>query len=250
VVERRGALVIEDTAEMRRLLCEVLRMAGFEVSEAATGAEGLDLVAQRRPDLVTLDLMLPDMDGIEVCRRLRGMTSAYVIMVSGRTEEADRLIGLEVGADDYMTKPFSPRELAARVAAMFRRPRREPESAFPERAGVHEFGDLVVDEESREVHLAGRPVPLTRIEFDLLALFASNPRRVWPRETLTRAIWHTDWPGNAHVIDVHIANLRRKLGDDARSGHWVRTVHGVGYRFGDGGDMRDGPDSRSAVRER
>ncbi|MEV0144962.1 MULTISPECIES: response regulator transcription factor [unclassified Nonomuraea] len=232
MVERPEALVIEDTAEMRRLLCEVLGMAGFEVSEAATAAEGLDLVAERRPDLVTLDLMLPDMDGIEVCRRLRGMTSAYVIMLSGRTEEADRLIGLEVGADDYMTKPFSPRELRARVAAMFRRPRRGHLREAGERPRILTYGDLVVDEESREARLAGRPVPLTRIEFDLLVLLASNPRRVWARETLTRRIWRTDWPGNDHVIDVHIANLRRKLGDDARSGRWVRTVHGVGYRFG------------------
>ncbi|MFI7438361.1 response regulator transcription factor [Nonomuraea indica] len=232
MVERPRALVIEDAAEVRRLLCEVLRMAGFDVAEAATGAGGLDMVAESRPDLVTLDLMLPDMDGIEVCRRLRGMTSAYVIMLSGRTEEADRLIGLEVGADDYMTKPFSPRELRARVAAMFRRPRRFELRGTGDRPRLLTFGDLVVDEESREVHLAGRPVPLTRIEFDLLVLLASNPRRVWARETLTRMIWHTDWPGNAHVIDVHVANLRRKLGDDARSGHWVRTVHGVGYRFG------------------
>ncbi|MFG3441166.1 response regulator transcription factor [Nonomuraea sp. NPDC047897] len=233
MVDRPGALVIEDGAEARRLLCEVLRMAGFDVAEAATGAEGLDLVAERRPDLVTLDLMLPDMDGIEVCRRLRGMTSAYVIVVSGRTEEADRLVGLEVGADDYLTKPFSPRELRARVAAMFRRPRRDDlREAGGDRPRILAFGDLVVDEESREVHLGGRPVRLTKIEFDLLVLLASHPRRVWARETLTRMIWHTDWPGNAHVIDVHVANLRRKLGDDARSGHWVRTVHGVGYRFG------------------
>ncbi|MDF2707695.1 MAG: response regulator [Nonomuraea muscovyensis] len=232
MVDRPGALVIEDTGEVRRLLCEVLRMAGFDVTEAATGAEGLDLIAERHPDLVTLDLMLPDMDGIEVCRRLRGMTSAYVIMLSGRTEEADRLVGLEVGADDYMTKPFSPRELRARVAAMFRRPRRGDLRGSGDRPRLLTSGDLVVDEESHEVRLAGRPVPLTRIEFDLLLLLASNPRRVWTRETLTRMVWHTDWPGNDHVIDVHIANLRRKLGDDARSGRWVRTVHGVGYRFG------------------
>ncbi|WP_113700856.1 response regulator transcription factor [Nonomuraea lactucae] len=240
-MEQPGALVIEDAADVRRMLSEVLRMAGFEVSEAATGAQGLDLVEEMHPDLVTLDLMLPDMDGIEVCRRLRSMTSAYVIMVTGRVEETDRLVGLEVGADDYVTKPFSPRELRARVAAMFRRPRTVDApgaGAPPENAGaptensVITFGDLVIDEEGREVRLAGRPVELTRIEFDLLVLLASNPRRVWSRETLTRRVWHTDWPGNDHVIDVHIANLRRKLGDDARAGRWVRTVHGVGYRFG------------------
>ncbi|MFF5206190.1 response regulator transcription factor [Streptosporangium sp. NPDC000396] len=232
MAEQPGALVIEDSADVRRMLCELLRMAGFDVSEAATGAQGLDLVGKVRPDLVTLDLMLPDMDGIEVCRRLRSMTTAYVIMLTGRAEETDRLIGLEVGADDYMTKPFSPRELRARVAAMFRRPRTAEQPGTDGKPKIITFGDLVIDEESREVHLAGRPVALTRTEFDLLVALASNPRRVWERETLTRRIWHTDWPGNDHAIDVHIANLRRKLGDDARSSRWVRTVHGVGYRFG------------------
>uniref|UniRef100_UPI00160C1F13 response regulator transcription factor n=1 Tax=Streptosporangium becharense TaxID=1816182 RepID=UPI00160C1F13 len=232
LAERPGALVIEDSADMRRLLCHVLRMAGFDVSEAATGAQGLDLVDRVRPDLVTLDLMLPDMDGIEVCRRLRGMTTAYVIMLTGLVEETDLLVGLEVGADDYMTKPFSPRELRARVAAMFRRPRTAEGRRTGGEPKVIEFGDLLIDEESREVRLADRPVALTRTEFDLLVALASNPRRVWGREALTRQVWHTDWPGDDHVIDVHIANLRRKLGDDARSGRWVRTVHGVGYRFG------------------
>jgi DNA-binding response OmpR family regulator len=234
VEEQHRALVIEDAADVRLLLREVLRKTGFEVWEAANGKTALAKAEEVQPDLITLDLTLPDIDGIEVCRRLRGMTDAYVIMLTARLEETDRLVGLEVGADDYITKPFSPREFRARVAAMFRRPRvgAEPGGGGPSPSKALTFGDLVVDTESREVHLAGQPVDLTRIEFDLLSVLVSNPHRVWERETLTRRVWRTDWVGDDHVIDVHIANLRRKLGDTARSGHWIRTVHGVGYRFG------------------
>jgi DNA-binding response OmpR family regulator len=232
LADRLRALVIEDAADMRQLLSDILRKAAFEVTEAATGAQGLDMAASVRPDLVTLDLTLPDMDGIEVCRRLRAVTTAYVIVLTGRMEETDRLIGLEVGADDYMTKPFSPRELQARVAAMFRRPRTALEPG-QDKPPTITHGELTVDEESREVHLAGKPVELTRIEFDLLVTLVSNPRRVWERQTLAQRIWQTEWLGSEHVIDVHIANLRRKLGDDARSSRWVRTVRGVGYRLGE-----------------
>jgi DNA-binding response OmpR family regulator len=231
VEEQHRALVVEDAADVRLLLREVLRKSGFEVWEAANGKAAIAKAEEVRPDLITLDLTLPDIDGIEVCRRLRAMTDAYVIMLTARLEETDRLVGLEVGADDYITKPFSPREFRARVAAMFRRPRAGAE-ADRARGETLTLGDLVVDQESREVHLAGRSVDLTRIEFDLLALLVSNPRRVWERETLTRRVWRTEWLGDDHVIDVHIANLRRKLGDDARAGRWIRTVHGVGYKFG------------------
>jgi DNA-binding response OmpR family regulator len=232
VVERHRALVIEDATDIRRLLCEALRQSGFETAEAGTGTQGLELADRVQPDLVTLDLNLPDIDGLEVCRQLRLVTNAYVIMLTARTEETDRLIGLEVGADDYMVKPFSPRELRARVAAMFRRPRLADPSAQEAESPVLQFGDLVLDQESRTVMLVGEPVLLTRIEFELLTVFMSKPRRVWERATLARHIWHTDWPGDDHVIDVHVANLRRKLGDAAHDGQWVHTVRGVGYRFG------------------
>ncbi|MFI0445967.1 response regulator transcription factor [Actinomadura sp. 6N118] len=230
-MEPHRALVIEDAADVRLLLCKLLQKSGFEVWEAATGQRGLDRVDEVEPDLITLDLTLPDLDGIEVCRRLRTMTTAYIVVLTARLEETDRLVGLEVGADDYVTKPFSVLEFRARVAAMFRRPRTAatPEGRMPK---TLQFGELAIDEESREVRLSGRLVDLTKIEFELLAILASNPRRVWERETLTRLVWRTEWPGNDHVIDVHIANLRRKLGDDARSGRWIRTVHGVGYRLG------------------
>jgi DNA-binding response OmpR family regulator len=231
---RRTALVIEDAADIRLLVSDTLRQAGFAPLGAATGAQGLALARRRSPDLVTLDLTLPDIDGIEVCRQLRAVSNAYVVMLTARTEETDRLIGLEVGADDYLVKPFSPRELRARVGAMFRRPRlADPGGAARhEPASVLEIGGLSVDRESREVTLDGTPVALTRTEFDLLEAFMSRPRRVWERESLARRVWHTDWPGDDHVIDVHVANLRHKLGENAQEGHWVQTVRGVGYRFG------------------
>jgi DNA-binding response OmpR family regulator len=230
--ERRSALIVEDAADVCRLLRETLRQAGFEATGAATGAQGLNLARDLQPDLVTLDLTLPDMDGVEVCRRLRAVTNAYIIMLTARAEETDRLVGLEMGADDYMVKPFSPRELRARVGAMFRRPRLADPDAEPSAVAPLRFGALALDPESREVTLAGAAVPLTRTEFDLLAAFMARPRRVWDREALARRLWRTDWPGDDHVIDVHVANLRRKLGDDARAGRWVQTVRGVGYRFG------------------
>ena len=231
---QRRALVIEDAADISLLVCATLRQAGFDTSAATTGAQGLRMASALQPDLVTLDLTLPDIDGIEVCRRLRSATNAYVIMLTARREETDRLVGLEMGADDYMIKPFSPRELSARVAAMFRRPRLAEPGADQAQAPVLRFGELAVDQESHEVTLAGEPVPLTRTEFALLVAFMSRPRRVWERETLARHVWQTDWPGNDHVIDVHVANLRRKLGDTAQQSHWVLTVRGVGYRFGAG----------------
>ena len=231
-MDRHKALVVEDAADIRLLLCETLQQAGFDVTGAGTGAQCLKTAGELQPDLVTLDLTLPDMDGIEVCRRLRSETNAYIIMLTARGEQTDRLIGLEMGADDYMVKPFSPRELQARVGAMFRRPRLADPDAEDAPSPTLRFGDLVVDRESREVTLAGEPVALTRTEFDLLAVIMSKPRRVWERETLARHVWRTDWPGDDHVIDVHVANLRRKLGDDAHTGQWVQTVRGVGYRFG------------------
>ena len=242
-MDRRKALVVEDAADIRVLVCETLRQAGFECCEAGTAAQGLKMAGDLQPDLVTLDLILPDMDGVEVCRQLRSVTNAYVIMLTARSEETDRLVGLETGADDYMVKPFSPRELRARVAAMFRRPRlADPHGPNDPRPSVPalQYGDLVVDREGREVRLGGVAVALTRTEFDLLAALMSRPNRVWDRDTLARHVWNTDWPGDTHVIDVHMANLRRKLGDDARGGRWVRTVRGVGYRFGGPGESERG----------
>src|SRR5690348_12181585 len=179
----RSALVIEDDADVRALLSELLRQSGFDVVEALTGADGLEAVRTREPDLVTLDLNLPDLDGMEVCRRIREVSDAYVIMLTGRPDEIDRLLGLETGADDYLTKPFSPRELRARVAAMMRRPRRRGAEldAAPQADNVLRHGELEVDVDSRVVKIGTREIELTRTEFDLLATLLSGPRRVWPR---------------------------------------------------------------------
>ncbi|HEY7047297.1 MAG TPA: response regulator transcription factor [Jatrophihabitantaceae bacterium] len=230
----RQALVVEDDADIRALLVEVLVQAGFVVDTTASGRDAVARVRRDDPDLVTLDLGLPDLDGVEVCRQLRGAGSdAYVIMLTARDEEIDRLIGLEIGADDYLSKPFSPRELRARAMAMMRRPRRVSRADAPD-AAVFELGELRVDAEAHVAALSGVELDLTRTEFDLLATMVSNPRRVWTRETLLSKVWGSDWVRDAHLVEVHIGNLRRKLGDDSRSGRWIRTVRGVGYRLGPG----------------
>jgi DNA-binding response OmpR family regulator len=182
---------------------------------------------------VVLDLGLPGLDGIEVCRQLRTFTDCYVIMLTARTDEVDKLIGLSVGADDYLTKPFSPRELVARVQVMLRRPR-VPAPTCGAAGDLLRFGPLVLDVAGREVHLDGDPVDLTRTEFDLLATLASRPKVVFTRRQLIDAVWGATWVGDEHLVDVHIGHLRRKLGDDAAEARFVRTVRGVGYRMGDG----------------
>jgi DNA-binding response OmpR family regulator len=243
----RSAVVVEDDPDIRELLVTVLGQAGFVVSDTSTGFDGLAAARRVDPDLVTLDLSLPDMDGIEVCRELRGFTDAYVVIITARSEEVDRLIGLEVGADDYLTKPFSPRELRARVAAMFRRPRLKdgaPASGAASgdaRPGSLRYGELELDPEAREARRGGELLGLTKLEFDLLATLLSNPHRVWPRDVLLEQVWRVDWLGDGHVVDVHMANLRRKLGDNPQSGRYIRTVRGIGYRLGPGEEPAASP---------
>jgi DNA-binding response OmpR family regulator len=234
--QHRSAVVIEDDADVRALLSELLRQSGFEVIEAFTGGDGLEAVTARDPDLVTLDLNLPDLDGMEVCRRIREISDAYIVMLTGRPDEIDRLLGLETGADDYLTKPFSPRELRARVGAMMRRPRRRTaaDAAGDETSTVLKHGDLQVDVDARIAKIGDREIDLTRTEFDLLVALLSGPRRVWSRDTLLRTVWGTEWVNDGHLVEVHMGNLRRKLGDDPRSGKYIRTVRGVGYRLGTG----------------
>lgn len=225
-------LVVEDDPAISRLVESYLAREGFTVAVTADGESGVELARADPPDVIVLDLMLPGIDGIEVCRRIRTFSDTYVIMLTARTEEIDRLIGLSVGADDYLSKPFSPRELVARVRAMLRRPRvvgHDPEGEPPRR-----FGDLLVDPAAREVHLAGEPVELTRTEFDLLNTLSARPRVAFSRCQLLERVWGGDWYGDDHVIDVHIANLRAKLGDDPRAPRFVRTVRGIGYRMGAG----------------
>ena len=241
---QRTAVVVEDDRDIGDAISELLDRAGFDVTVVHRGSDAITVVRDQRPDLVTLDLSLPDIDGVEVCRQIRTISDCYVIVVSGRTAELDRLIGLEVGADDYLVKPFSMRELQARVAALFRRPRQgdavRPAAAAPNGevvsppADTDRLGcsDLTLDHGSREVLVSGEEIELTRTEFDLLAHLVSNPGVVVPREGLLRAVWDTEFiPDSTHVVDVHLANLRRKLRSAAGDNQWIRTIRGVGFRF-------------------
>lgn len=233
-MDRRIALVVEDDADIGDAIGEALGLAGFEVTVVGNGEKALAALSAHPPDLVTLDLSLPDIDGLELCRRIRLSSDCYIIMVSARHAEVDKLTGLAAGADDFITKPFSLRELQARVAALFRRPRRtDPEqSAVPARPDVLDGGaGLTVDRGAREVRVDGATVELTRTEFDLLAHLVSRPGVVIGRDELLRAVWSTAFvPEDTHNVDVHLANLRRKLRRHSDV-DWVRTVRGVGLRF-------------------
>jgi DNA-binding response OmpR family regulator len=230
----QSVLVVEDTDEIRELVTTVLTKAGMDVRAVASGAACMEELHRQVPDVVVLDLGLPDADGTEVCRQIRAETQCYVLMLTARAEEVDLLIGLAVGADGYMAKPFSPRELVARVQAMLRFPRPVqvggPAAATSEES-VRRLAELEVDEESREVRVDGAVVDLTRTEFDLLAALASRPGRVLQRETLLREVWQTDWEGNLRLVEAHMSNLRRKLVAAGLSSPEIRTVRGVGYRL-------------------
>jgi DNA-binding response OmpR family regulator len=223
-------LVVEDSPEFLAVLVPLLRKEGFRVEEAADGESAVAIARTLEPAVVVLDLNLPKLDGVEVCRRIRTFSDAYVIMLTAKADEVDKLIGLSVGADDYMTKPFSPRELVARIRAMLRRPR----GGAADTETVREFGELRIDPLAREVFRGGAKVDLTRIEFDLLDVLSSNPRMAFSRAKLLERVWGPDWFGDDHVVDVHVSNLRKKIGDDPSSPRYVRTVRGVGYRMGDG----------------
>ena len=232
MVSAQSVLVVEDTEEIRELVTTVLGKAGFDVRAVGTGAGCMDEVRRQAPDLIVLDLGLPDTDGTEVCRQVRAETECYVLMLTARAEEVDLLIGLAVGADGYMAKPFSPRELVARVQAMLRRPRSVvPTPRESVEDTVRRLAELEVDEDSREVRVDGSVVDLTRTEFDLLAALASRPGRVLQRETLLREVWQTDWEGNLRLVEAHMSNLRRKLQAAGLNSPEIKTVRGVGYRL-------------------
>jgi DNA-binding response OmpR family regulator len=176
--------------------------------------------------------MLPEVEGVEVCRQLRTFSDWYVLMVTARADEVDKLVGLGVGADDYVTKPVSPRELAARVRAMLRRPRTT--AGPPVDDPPRRFGPLQIDVVGREVRLDDKPVELTRTEFDVLAALSARPKMAFSRAQLIDAVWGDNWVGDEHLVDVHIGHLRHKLGDDPATPRFIRTVRGIGYRMGDG----------------
>jgi DNA-binding response OmpR family regulator len=225
------ALVVDDEEAIRRVVAAYLLGEGFRVLEAGDGATALSLARAERPDVIVLDLMLPDLDGIELCRQLRTFTDAYVVMLTARSEEVDTLIGLSVGADDYLTKPFSPRVLVARIRTVLRRPRSGERDAEAE---VRVIGDLRIDAGSREVRLAGKRVVLTRTEFDILEHLAARPRHVHTRRQLVEAVWGPGYVGDERLADVHISHLRAKLGEDASAPRFVLTVRGVGFKMGEG----------------
>jgi two-component system, OmpR family, alkaline phosphatase synthesis response regulator PhoP len=225
-------LVVDDERNLTELVQGYLQREGYTVLSAHDGLTALDLARAHRPDLLVLDLMLPELDGLEVCRRLRQFSDAYVLMLTARVEEIDKIIGLSVGADDYLTKPFSPRELVARVKALLRRPRATGALVEPEVPTPKHFGDLVVDEARHEVTCRGKPLSLTAREFALLAALASYPGRVFTRAQLLERVWGDQYYDD-HVVDVHVGNLRKKIEDDPGAPRYVQTVRGVGYRFGE-----------------
>ncbi|GAA4753748.1 response regulator transcription factor [Nocardioides endophyticus] len=222
----RRAVVVEDDRDIRELIMHTLTDLGLEVTAVDSGPAGVEAVRAVNPALVTLDLGLPGIDGIEVCRQIREQSDAYIIMVTARSDEIDRLLGLETGADDFMSKPFSLRELQARVNAMFRRPRPSvlADGDAPE---MLVYGGLRVDLDARRVYREGEELLLTRTEFDLLTELMRSPTKVATREELLKAVWGTPWIGDTHVVEVHVGNLRRKLGGS----RYIRTVRGVGYRM-------------------
>jgi len=224
------ALVVDDEEPLARLVADYLTQDGFVVDMVGDGLEAVEAARTLRPDLIVLDLMLPGIDGVEACRRIRTFSDAYIVMLTARSEELDTLIGLSVGADDYVTKPFSPRELVARIHAMLRRPRIATGSTMTPLV----VGALVLDRDGHELHLAGVPVDATPLELALLVALAEQPNRAFTRRQLLDRVWGETWVGDEHVVDVHVANLRRKLGDDSAAPRFIRTVRGVGYRIGPG----------------
>lgn len=234
-MSRVRALVVDDEPALVRVVAAYLEREGFEVVTAADGFEGLGLAREVEPDVVVLDVMMPGIDGLEVCRRLRTFSDAYVIMLTARAEELDTLLGLSVGADDFLTKPFSPRVLVARIRSLLRRPRRSESTAEPDDSKPgRRFGALRIDPEAREVWLDGQPIPLTRTEFDLLDALASRPRTAFTRAQLIERVWGPGWYGDERLVDIHLGHVRRKLGNDPADPRYVRTVRGVGYRMGPG----------------
>jgi len=220
-------LVVDDEPSITNLVSAYLKPEGYQVYTAADGDAGLKAARVFKPDLVILDVMLPGMDGIELLSRLRRESEVYVIMLTARTEETDKIVGLSVGADDYMTKPFSPRELVARIKAALRRLKMGTNSAVE--GTVLAYKHIRIDAGARTVQVDEHPIELTAIEFDLLKALAENRGRVLTREQLLEKVWGGEYFGEMRVIDVHLGHVRQKLGRD----DLIATVRGVGYRFED-----------------
>jgi two-component system, OmpR family, response regulator RegX3 len=225
---RRTILLVEDEESITTPLVEALRREGFDTAVSGTAGESLALADRVKPDLVLLDVMLPDGSGFDVCRELRARSRVPIIMLTARGEEADRVAGLELGADDYVVKPFSARELVARVRAVLRRAAETGERRVE---GATKIGDLRIDPARRSVSFRGEELELSRKEFDLLRLLIENAGSVVTRERLIDEVWDTNWFGSTKTLDVHVSGLRKKLDDDPGSPRYIHTVRGVGFRF-------------------
>jgi len=232
-VDKPSMLVADDDGKIRNLVVSYLRAEGYEVSTASNGRDAVEAVRRSEPDIVILDVAMPELDGLEALREIRTFSNIYVIMLTARVDETDKLIGLSVGADDYMTKPFSPRELVARVKAVLRRQRSTAGtgSSADDDAVLLRFPHLEIDIRRHEVRIDDSPVQLTALEFALLLAMARQPGRVFSRSQLLEKVWGWDHVGDDRLVDVHIGKLRRALGDDASAPRFIATVRGVGYRF-------------------
>jgi DNA-binding response OmpR family regulator len=220
-------LLVDDEPDLRAMLRRYLQAEGFEVTDAADGEAALSRLRGSTPDLILLDVAMPGKDGFTVLQEIRRTSDVPVIMLTARAEEVDRVVGLTIGSDDYVTKPFSPRELVARIRAVLRRGRSGRQDADDTLA----FDGITLDPATREIAVEGRPVELSALEFDLLAALASAPGRVFTRAQLLERVWGWDYFGAERVVDVHIGNLRKTLGDDAANPRFIGTVRGVGYKF-------------------
>jgi two-component system response regulator RegX3 len=224
---RRTILIVEDEESITVPLSEALRREGFEPQIAGSAAEALKLAQSTDPDLVLLDVMLPDGSGFDVCRELRARSRVPIIMLTARGDEADRVAGLEAGADDYVVKPFSAREVAARIRAVLRRSSPQPGAT----GAPLRVGQITLDPASHEAAVDGRALDLSRKEFDVLRLLMENAGTVVKRERLLEEVWETNWFGSTKTLDVHVSALRRKLGDDPAQPRYIHTVRGVGFRL-------------------
>lgn len=222
-------LVVDDEQPLAQMVDTYLTRAGFDTAQAHTGPAAIDHARRWDPDVIVLDLGLPGLDGLEVCRRIRAFSDCYILMLTARSSEDDAITGLTAGADDYITKPFGIRELVTRVRAVLRRPRLS--GGAPVAAPLR-VGELVIDPSAHEVRVNDRSVAVTRTEFELLRVLALRPGQVLTRQELVTEVWDTTWVGDERVVDVHIGNLRRKLGADAQRPGVIETVRGVGYRMG------------------
>lgn len=223
-------LVVDDEQPLAQMVASYLIRAGFDTRQAHTGTQAVDEARRFSPDVVVLDLGLPELDGLEVCRRIRTFSDCYILMLTARGSEDDKISGLTLGADDYITKPFSIRELVTRVHAVLRRPRTS--TTPPQVTTPLIVGDLILDPVAHQVRVRETTVELTRTEFELLVALALRPGQVLTRHDLVTEVWDTTWVGDERIVDVHIGNLRRKLGTDTRGRGFIDTVRGVGYRVG------------------